>query len=115
MEYEAKEQARANYCERTNGRKEFEYFIEPSKLIEPDETIVMVGLSKNQLKQLPKNVIGITRTNNVQELAEIYTTADFFFNPTLEDNFPTANLEALACGTPVITFIPTLEMARNSD
>ena len=85
-------------------RKGFEYFIELSKLIEPDETIVMVGLSKNQLKQLPKNVIGITRTNNVQELAEIYTTADVFFNPTLEDNFPTTNLEALACGTPVITF-----------
>ena len=104
MEYEAKEQARANYCERTNGRKEFEYFIEPSKLIEPDEAIVLVGLSKNQLKQLPKNVIGIARTNNVQELAEIYTTADVFFNPTLEDNFPTTNLEALACGTPVITF-----------
>ena len=85
-------------------RKGFEYFIKLSKLIEPDETIVMVGLSKRQLKQLPKNIIGITRTNNVQELAEIYTTADVFFNPTLEDNFPTTNLEALACGTPVITF-----------
>ena len=85
-------------------RKGFEYFIKLSKLIEPDETIVMVGLSKRQLKQLTKNIIGITRTNNVQELAEIYTTADVFFNPTLEDNFPTTNLEALACGTPVITF-----------
>ncbi|MBL5982266.1 glycosyl transferase [Petrotoga sp. 8T1HF07.NaAc.6.1] len=85
-------------------RKGFEYFIELSKLIEPDETIVMVGLSKSALKQLPKNIIGITRTNNVQELAEIYTSADVFFNPTLEDNFPTTNLEALACGTPVITF-----------
>lgn len=85
-------------------RKGFEYFIELSKLIEPDEAIVMVGLSKNQLKHLPKNIIGITRTNNVKELAEIYTCADVFFNPTLEDNFPTANLESLACGTPVITF-----------
>lgn len=85
-------------------RKGFEYFIELSKLIETDEAIVMVGLSKNQLKQLPKNIIGITRTNNVKELAEIYTCADVFFNPTLEDNFPTANLESLACGTPVITF-----------
>ncbi len=87
-----------------NRRKGFEYFIELSKLIEPDEAIVLVGLSKNQLKQLPKNIIGITRTNNVKELAEIYTTADVFFNPTLEDNFPTVNLESLACGTPVITY-----------
>ena len=38
----------------------------------------MVGLSKSELKQLPKNVISITRTNNVQELAEIYTTANVF-------------------------------------
>jgi len=85
-------------------RKGFEYFIELSKLIESDETIVMVGLSKNQLKQLPKNVIGITRTNNVQELAEIYTTADVFFNPTLEEVMGLTNVEAQACGTPVITF-----------
>jgi len=64
----------------------------------------LVGLSKNQLKQLPKNIVGITRTNNVKELAEIYTSANVFFNPTLEENFPTVNLESLACGTPVITF-----------
>ncbi|PQG23593.1 glycosyl transferase, partial [Enterococcus faecium] len=39
-----------------------------------------------------------------EELATIYTQADIFINPTLQDNFPTTNLEALACGTPVITF-----------
>jgi glycosyltransferase involved in cell wall biosynthesis len=85
-------------------RKGFEYFIELSKLIEPDEATLLVGLSKNQIKQLPKNIIGITRTNNVKELAEIYTVVDVFFNPSLEENFPTVNLESLACGTPVITF-----------
>ena len=53
---------------------------------------------------MPKNIIGITRTNSTKELAEIYSAADVFVNPTLEDNFPTTNLEALACGTPVITF-----------
>jgi putative colanic acid biosynthesis glycosyltransferase len=54
----------------------------------------MVGLSKNQLKQLPKNIIGITRTNNAQELAEIYTTANVFCNPTLEEVMGLTNLEA---------------------
>ncbi|MBQ0036856.1 MAG: glycosyltransferase, partial [Firmicutes bacterium] len=39
-----------------------------------------------------------------KELAEIYTTADVLINPTYEDNFPTVNMEALACGTPVITY-----------
>ena len=59
---------------------------------------------ENQLKHLPRNIIGITRTNNVKELAEIYTSANVFFNPTLEENFPTVNLESQACGTPVISF-----------
>jgi len=64
----------------------------------------MVGINKKQEKLLGNNVIGIRRTNNVKELAEIYSLADVFVNTTLEDNFPTTNLEALACGTPVITF-----------
>ena len=75
-------------------RKGFEYFIKLSKLIEYNEAIVLVGLSKKQIKQLPKNIIGISKTNNTKELSEIYTTADVFFNPTLEDNFPTTNLES---------------------
>ena len=55
-------------------------------------------------KILPKEIISIHRTNNVQELAEIYTSADVFVNLTKEDNFPTVNIEALACGTPIITY-----------
>ena len=46
----------------------------------------------------------IQRTNSPQELAAIYTAADVFVNPTYEDNYPTVNLEAQACGTPVITY-----------
>lgn len=85
-------------------RKGLIHFIRLSEKLKNDESIVLVGLSEKQIKELPKNIIGITRTNNVNELAEIYSAADVFFNPTLEDNFPTTNLEALACGTPVITF-----------
>ncbi|MBQ1178640.1 MAG: glycosyltransferase, partial [Bacteroidaceae bacterium] len=57
-----------------------------------------------QAQKLPPGIIGIKRTENVAELADIYSSADIFLNPTLEDNFPTTNLEALACGTPIITF-----------
>ena len=53
---------------------------------------------------MPAGIIGITRTNNAQELAAIYTAADVFFNPTYEDNYPTVNLEAEACGTRVVTY-----------
>lgn len=85
-------------------RKGYDYFIDLSKKIKEDEVIVMVGVTKRQKNKLPKNIIGITRTNSARELAEIYSAADVFINPTLEDNFPTTNLEALGCGTPVITF-----------
>lgn len=66
--------------------------------------IVLVGLSEKQIKTLPKGIIGLRRTDCPQELAGIYTTADVLFNPTIEDNYPTVNLEAEACGTPVITY-----------
>lgn len=85
-------------------RKGLDTFLELAKMLNDDEVIVLVGLTKNQRKDLPKNIIGITRTSDVKELAEIYTVSDVFVNPTLEDNFPTTNLEALACGTTVITF-----------
>lgn len=85
-------------------RKGIKYFIELADNLSKDEVIVLVGLTEKQLEQIPKSIIGITRTNNVEELVDIYSSADVFVNPTLEDNFPTTNLEALACGTPVITF-----------
>ena len=66
--------------------------------------IVLVGLSEKQIRQLPEGVIGLARTASPQELAGIYSTADVFFNPTVEDNYPTVNLEAEACGTPVVTY-----------
>jgi len=85
-------------------KKGYEYFLKLAKRIDKNKVIVLVGLSKSQKKRLPNNIIGIERTNNVHELVEIYSDADIFVNPTLEDNFPTTNLEALACGTPVVTF-----------
>lgn len=85
-------------------RKGLEDFIKLSKMIDDHYEIVLVGLSEEQIKQMPKNIICISRTNSQQELAEIYTAADVLFNPTYEDNYPTVNLEAQACGTPVVTY-----------
>ena len=79
-------------------------FIELSKLLKTDYQIVLVGLTKKQIEQLPDNILGMERTESVKELAEIYSASDVFVNPTYEDSFPTTNLESLACGTPVITY-----------
>ena len=66
--------------------------------------IVLVGLSPEQAKELPGNILAIPRTNSARELAQIYTAADVLINPTYEDNFPTVNLEARACGTRVVSY-----------
>lgn len=71
----------------------------------PEEyQVVLVGLTKEQIAALPNNIVGIARTDSVAELAELYSAATVFVNPTYEDNYPTTNLEAIACGTPVVTY-----------
>ena len=85
-------------------RKGLVYFLELARRLPDKYQIVLVGLSDKQIKDLPSNILGIKNTTSVEALAEIYGASDIFVNPTLEDNFPTTNLEALACGTPVITF-----------
>lgn len=87
-----------------NDRKGFDTFLKLAEKIDKNTVIVMVGVNDSQLKILPENIIGIKRTNSTEELAKIYSAADVFINPTMEDTFPTTNLEALACGTPVITY-----------
>lgn len=69
-----------------------------------DYKITLIGLSPKQIHALPDGINGVERTNSISELAEWYSKATVFVNPTLEDTFPTTNLEALACGTPVITY-----------
>ena len=66
--------------------------------------IVLVGTNDSIDKRLPTNIISIHRTTNQRELVDIYSAADLLFNPTRQDTFPTVNIEALACGTPVLTF-----------
>lgn len=86
-------------------RKGLDVFIELSKRLNREKfQIVLVGTDDKVDKQLPKEIISIHRTQNQAELAEIYSAADVFANPTREENYPTVNMEAIACGTPVLTF-----------
>lgn len=85
-------------------RKGLDVFIELSKRLPKNYCIVLVGTDENIDKGLPDTIRSIHKTQNQSELAEIYTTVDVFVNPTREDTYPTVNMEALACGTPVVTF-----------
>ena len=88
-----------------DSRKGLEDFISLRQKLSIEEyDIILVGLSKEQVSKLPAGIIGLTRTTDVGELRQLYSDADVFVNPTYSDNFPTTNIEALACGTPVITY-----------
>lgn len=85
-------------------RKGLDVFAELAVELPDTYQIVLVGTNDAVDQTLPSNVISIHRTNDQKELAAIYTVADVFVNPTREENYPTVNMEALACGTPVVTF-----------
>lgn len=79
-------------------------FISLAEKLDDRFKIVLVGVTPEQAVQLPKSILGIARTNSQKELAELYTAADLFVNPTYEDTYPTVNLEAKACGTRIICY-----------
>lgn len=85
-------------------RKGFDDFLALSSFISDEYSVVMIGIDKKQSKQLPNNVIGIKKTTNINELVDIYSSSYVLLNTTYEDNYPTVNLEAQACGCPVISY-----------
>ena len=86
-------------------RKGFDDFLKLYELLPQDKyQIVLIGLSDKQCRQQPNGIIGLHRTHSVKELVKWYASADVFVNPTYEDSYPTTNLEAISCGTPVVTY-----------
>ncbi len=84
--------------------KGYSDYLKLASMLGDEYKIVLVGLTKKQRKNLPLNMIGVERTSSVKELAQIYSAADMFINLSYCENYPTVNLEALACGTPVLTY-----------
>ncbi|MBR0500124.1 MAG: glycosyltransferase [Bacteroidales bacterium] len=79
--------------------------IDLSGKLQEDEQLVMVGkIDAKLLKTLPKTIVTIDRTADAQALASLYTEATALVNPTWQDNYPTVNMESMACGTPVVTY-----------
>ena len=88
-------------------RKGLKDYIELSKILESEFQIVLVGLNKKQIEQLPNNILGIERTDNVGELADIYSSADLVLNLSYEETFGLTTVEGFACGTPGIVYNAT--------
>lgn len=85
-------------------RKGLDVIIDLAKRLPKNYHIIIVGSDDHVDKLLPVNVLSIHRTQNLQKLAQLYAIADVFANPTREEVLGMVNIEALACGTPVVTF-----------
>lgn len=85
-------------------KKGYGDFIQLSKVLSNEYLIVMVGLNKGQLSCIPRNILGIERTDSIEELVDIYSSSDVYINFTREEVLGLTNIEAQACGTPVITY-----------
>lgn len=88
-------------------RKGLNDFIKLSQMLDEQYVVVLVGLSRKQIRKMPKEVIGIERTANIKELVEIYSAADVFVNPSVEETFGMTTIEAQACGTKAIVYSGT--------
>ena len=90
-----------------NEKKGLKRFLGLSAAADKDETVVMVGLTREQVAAMPENVIGLEKTESREALAELYSAADVFFNASVEETFGLVTAEALACGTPAVVFDST--------
>ena len=90
-----------------DDRKGLKDFLALSKLLDDRYKIVLIGLTENQITGLPDNILGLPRTNNLQELVQAYTAADVFLNPSVEETFGMTAMEARCCGTEAIVYQDT--------
>ena len=69
--------------------------------------IVLIGLTAQQISDLPANILGLPRTNHLEELVAAYTEADIFLNPSVEETFGMTAMEARCCGTEAVVYEDT--------
>lgn len=90
-----------------DDRKGLNIFVDLSKQLDSDYLIILIGLNNKQIKKMPANILGINRTENVEELVKWYNSAEVFFNASFEETFGMTTIESLYCHTPVIVFDKT--------
>lgn len=87
-----------------DARKGLNDFLKLNELLDNEYKIVLIGLNEKQVKELPAGIIGIERTQNIQELIQWYSAADVYFNASIEETMGMTTGEAICCGTPVVTY-----------
>ena len=75
-----------------------------ARLLPSDMVLVLIGLTRRQQVGLPSNIIGLPRTQDVNELVQLYSAADIVMNLSYEETFGLTTVEGFACGTPSIVY-----------
>jgi len=101
----------ANIWEERKGLKDFAAL---APMLNDRYRIVLVGVTEQQAKELPQNILCLPRTDNIRQLVEIYSAADWYLNPSVEETFGMTTLEAICCGTRSVVYEDTAceEIAR---
>ena len=86
-----------------SGYKGGEHFLKLADMLSEDEVMVIAGLEED-VAEISDKIILLPQITDDKKLSQVYSMADVFVNPTLQDTFPTINIESIACGTPVVTF-----------
>ena len=90
-----------------DARKGLSDFVELSGMLDDRYVIVLIGLSARQISALPENILGLPRTNSLEELVQAYSEADVFLNPSVEETFGMTAMEARCCGTEAVVYRDT--------
>ena len=89
---------------RWEDRKGLDDFIELSRLLSPDERIVLVGVQDELIDRLPENIISVKYTDSREELAQLYQMSDVVLSLSHAEAMGLTPVEGMACGKPAIVY-----------
>jgi glycosyltransferase involved in cell wall biosynthesis len=85
-------------------RKGLDDVIELRKLLDESFILLVIGLNKKQIRDLPPGIVGLPPSVSQEEMAALYSSMDIFFNSSREETFGMTTVEAMACGVPVVLY-----------
>jgi glycosyltransferase involved in cell wall biosynthesis len=97
----------ANIMDRRKGISYLVEALDELKKNYPEQNIEIVIFGKNKsfdINLLTFKVHELKLISSQNDLVDLYSLADVFVTPAIEDNLPNTVMEALACGTPVVAF-----------